>query len=103
MKKAGFEIGWNQKLFDLLSEFLIENNDGNISLEFKNKIQETLHNNFLYHFEINAKELNIEKNICEIISRYFAKHKEIFQTDYSIGALGVVKNKDLFRIVLIFA
>jgi len=102
-KKEGFEIGWNQKLYNLLSEYLIENTDQTISLELKNKIYQALHNKMLYHFEIIAKELNLEKNICEIISRYHTKHKEIFQQDYSIGALGILKKNDFYRIDILFA
>ncbi len=98
-----FEIGWNQKLYDLLSEFMIENKDGNVSLEFKNKIQSTLHNKKLYHFEIDTKELSLDKNICDFISHYNTRQKEIFQTDHSIGAIGIGKNKDMYKIVLLFA
>jgi len=54
-------------------------------------------------FEVNCAELNFEKNVLEILKKYYSKHQEIFQNDYTIGAIGIVKNDDLYRIVLVFA
>ncbi len=102
-KKEGFEIGWNQKLYDLIDEFLDNNKEDKIDFKFKNKIIETLGINNLYLFEINCNELNFEKNMLEILKKHYSKHDAIFQIEYTIGAIGIVKNDDLYRIIFVFA
>lgn len=79
------------------------NKDTKLNIEFQNKIIETLKKDFLYCFEINCTDLNFEKNILEILKKYYSKHKEIFQNEYTIGAIGIVKNDDSYRIILAFA
>jgi len=96
-------VGWSQKLFDLLDEYLNQNKEGNLSLDLKNKVQETLNNQSLFYFDININELNLEKIICEFVIRHNLKHTEIFQNDYLNGTIGIINNENSYRIILLLA
>lgn len=101
-KKAGFEVGWNNKLYDLLVDYLGTNKDETaISYSLKNQVKESLGTNKIAEFDFTLKELNIESIICEIITKFYLNHKEIFQNDYSIGAIGIISVEDFYRIVLV--
>ena len=86
-----------------MDEFLDTNKEASISLDLKNKITTSLQKNSIFIYEISAKDLNLEKNICEFASKYYLKHKEIFQNEYSIGAIAATKNGEFYRIVLLLA
>lgn len=100
-KKAGFEIGWNNKLYDLLDDYIDANKDEKIGSLFKNKVNEAMGKNKLFDFDFTVQELNVENIICELIRKFYLKHKEIFQVDYSIGAIGITCAEDFYRIVLV--
>jgi len=100
-KKASFEVGWNNKLFDLLDNYLNDVKKEKISFTFKNQIAQSLGKNKLLEYDFIVEELNIEYIICQLISKFYLQHKEIFQTDNSIGAIGITAVEDSYRIILV--
>ena len=49
------------------------------------------------------EELHLEKNILELVDKFYTKHNKIFVDNYTIGAVAAVKNNDTYRIILVLA
>ena len=43
-KVQGIEIGWNQKLYNIVEEFLFDNRDNSVNLEVRRKINNAFNN-----------------------------------------------------------
>ncbi len=103
MKNNGFEVGWNQKLYDMLEEFLDVNRNAQISFDFQQEVMKIFNSKIANIYEIQVEELNFEKNICEFLDKYYTKYTNIFTDNYSVGAIGTIKNKEFYRIILLLA
>lgn len=90
-------------MYDLLDDYLYENKDESIGSGFRNKLSQLFGKNNFFDYDFTVKELNLEKTICELLGKFYFRHKEIFQVDYAIGAIAIVSVEDLYRIVLILA
>jgi hypothetical protein len=45
----------------------------------------------------------LEKNLLDFVDKFYTKHNKIFVENYTIGAVGVIKNNDVYRIILVLA
>ena len=86
-----------------MEEFLINNRDSSVNLEIRKKISNNFNKNIINFYEINVNKLHLEKNILELVDRFYTKHNKIFMENYSIGAVAAIKNNETYRVILVLA
>merc|ERR1712032_306054 len=102
-KHEGIEVGWNQKLYNFIEEFLFNNKENSVNLEIRRKITENFNKDIINFYEVNVGELDLEKNILELVDKFYTKHNKIFVENYTVGAVAACKNNDSYRILLVLA